>query len=165
MAQSNRWCARDNEMDTDRGQGGLEMTRCVVVSVIAINLSLSPVVVQAKPSGEAKIDWLLDAIARVESNRNARAIGDRGRAIGTYQIHKRYWKDGTRFLGVDWSYDQAKNPAKARQVVRAYLLHYGKDKTLLQKARIHNGGPRGHRKKATLRYARRIAQILERPDS
>jgi destabilase len=121
--------------------------------------------VQAKPSGEAKIDWLLDAIARVESNRNARAIGDRGRAIGTYQIHKRYWKDGTRFLGVDWSYDQAKNPAKARQVVRAYLLHYGKDKTLLQKARIHNGGPRGHRKKATLRYARRIAQILERPDS
>lgn len=139
------------------------MTRCVVVSVIAI--SLSTAAVEAKPSDEAKIDWLLDAIARVESNRNARAIGDSGRAIGSYQIHKRYWKDGTRFLGVDWSYAQARDPAKARQVVRAYLLHYGKDKTLLQKARIHNGGPRGHRKKCTLKYARRIAQFLERSDS
>lgn len=135
------------------------MTRSVILSVIVITLGLSPVATKA--SDESEVDRLLDAIARVESNRNAHAVGDGGRAVGTYQIHKRYWKDGTRFLGVDWSYDQAQDPAKARKVVRAYLLHYGRGKTLLDKARIHNGGPRGHRKKATLKYARKIARILE----
>ena len=138
------------------------MTRWGILSVIAIILSLSLATAGARASDEDRIDRLLDAIACVESNHNSRAIGDGGRALGTYQIHKRYWKDGTRFLGVDWSYDQAQDPAKARQVVRAYLLHYGKGKTLLQKARIHNGGPRGHRKQATLKYARKIAVLLER---
>lgn len=111
---------------------------------------------------DPQIGLLLDAIARVESNGNARAVGDGGRALGPYQIHESYWKDGTRFLGVDWSYDCAKDPAKARRVVRAYLLHYGKGRSLLEKARIHNGGPRGHRKKATLKYARKIARVLAR---
>ena len=138
------------------------MTRGIIMPVIAVSLSFGSTAARAGASDVDRIDWLLDAIAHVESNRNARAVGDGGRAIGAYQIHKRYWKDGTRFLGVDWSYDQAKDPVKARQVVRAYLLHYGRGKTLLQKARIHNGGPRGHRKKATLKYARKIARILER---
>jgi hypothetical protein len=114
-----------------------------------------------KPAGDAEMERLLDAIASVESNGNARAVGDKGRAIGAYQIHKRYWKDGTRFLGVNWSYELARDPAKARRVVKAYLLRYGKGKTLLQMARIHNGGPRGHRKRATLKYARRIALVLK----
>lgn len=111
---------------------------------------------------ESAFDRLLDAIAIVESNGNPHAVGDGGRALGAYQIHRAYWKDGTKFLGVTWSYEQAKDPDKAREVVRAYLLHYGKDKGLLDKARIHNGGPRGYRKDATLSYARRIAEILER---
>jgi hypothetical protein len=41
-------------------------------------------------------------------------------------------------------------------VVRAYLLHYGKGKSLLEMARIHNGGPHGHEEEATLCYAREI---------
>ena len=112
-------------------------------------------------ASHSDIERLLDAIASVESNDNARAVGDKGRAVGTYQIHKRYWRDGTRILGVDWSYDLARDPVKARQVVKAYLLRYGKGKTLLQKARIHNGGPRGYRKEATLAYARKIAKVLQ----
>ncbi len=108
---------------------------------------------------------LLDAIAQVESNGRPNAVGDSGRAVGTYQIHKLYWKDGTRLLGVKWNYDQAKDPVKARQVVRAYLSHYGRDKGLLDKARIHNGGPRGYRKKATLKYARKIERILQQSSS
>jgi len=140
------------------------MTRGIVLTVVAVSLVFGVATTRAGASESDRIDGLLDAIAHVESNRNARAVGDGGRAIGAYQIHKRYWRDGTRFLGVDWSYDEARDPVKARQVVRAYLLHYGRGKTLLQKARIHNGGPRGHRKKATLKYARKIARILERAD-
>lgn len=136
------------------------MKSYVLLQIVVVVLSLCSGAAGTEESKDAEIDRLLDAIARVESNRNALAVGDGGRALGVYQIHEMYWKDGTRFLGVDWSYDQAKDPAKARQVVRAYLLHYGQGKSLLQKARIHNGGPAGHRKKATVSYARKIARIL-----
>ena len=106
------------------------------------------------------LEFLLDAIAHVESDNNPKAVGDNGRAIGSYQIHRRYWQDGIRILGVDWQYRDARDPQKARRVVRAYLRYYGKGKSLLEMARIHNGGPRGHRKKATLKYARKIEAIL-----
>lgn len=87
-------------------------------------------------------------------------MGDGGRAIGVYQIHRRYWQDGTRILGVNWSYRDATDPVKARQVVRAYLRHYGRDRSLIDMARIHNGGPRGYTRQATQDYARRIEAIL-----
>ena len=118
-------------------------------------------VAKARTSREADLERLLDAIAAVESRTNPEAGGDSGRARGVYQIHRRYWIDGTRILGVDWSYDEAVDPDKARQVVRAYLTHYGRDRTLLEKARIHNGGPRGHRKQATLPYARKVVKVLQ----
>ena len=106
------------------------------------------------------VERLLDAIARIESNCRPKAVGDGGRALGTYQIHRAYWKDGTRFLRVNWSYRDATDPRKARRVVTAYLLHYGKGKSLSDMARIHNGGPRGYTKKATLSYARKILAVL-----
>ncbi|MFC1652556.1 hypothetical protein ACFL3F_02445 [Planctomycetota bacterium] len=34
--------------------------------------------------------------------------------------------------------------------------YYGKGKSLLEMAHIHNGGPHGYRKKATLPYERKI---------
>jgi len=107
------------------------------------------------------MNLLLDAIAKVESRNNSSVTGDGGRAAGPYQIHRAYWADGTKFLGVNWSYEQASDPAKAREVVKAYLLHYGQGCSLLERARIHNGGPTGHRKPSTLDYARRIALVLE----
>ncbi len=102
------------------------------------------------------IERLLDAIARIESRGDPHAVGDGGRALGAYQIHRVYWQEGTKLLGVDWPYRDAADPKKARRVVRAYLLHYGKGKGLVEMARIHNGGPRGCGKKATLPYVRRI---------
>jgi hypothetical protein len=107
------------------------------------------------------IDLLLDAIAKVESHNDSGAKGDGGQASGVYQIHRAYWADGTKFLGVDWDYTQAADPVKARAVVRAYLLHYGPGCTLLEMARIHNGGPNGHHKPSTLEYARRIERVLK----
>jgi soluble lytic murein transglycosylase-like protein len=109
---------------------------------------------------DEEFDLLLDAIAEVESRNEPNAVGDSGRAVGVYQIHRPYWEDGTRFLGVKWKYGEAKDPRKARQVVRAYLSHYGKGKSLIDMARIHNGGPRGYQKNATREYARRIEAVL-----
>ncbi len=122
--------------------------------------SLGACVAQADSGPSASLDPLLDAIAVLESENGAHPIGDGGRALGPYQIHRRYWQDATKILGVDWSYDQAYDAAKARAVVRAYLLYYGKGKSLIQLARIHNGGPGGDRKASTLRYAAKIRKIL-----
>lgn len=107
------------------------------------------------------MDLLLDAIAKVESRGNPASVGDSGRAAGLYQIHRSYWADGTRILGVNWDYQDAQDPQKARHVVHAYLSHYGKGKTLLDMARIHNGGPKGDRKEATLAYAQKIERALD----
>jgi hypothetical protein len=115
----------------------------------------------ARAGDEDQIDRLLDAIAKVESRSDPDAVGDHGRAIGVYQIHRRYWQDGTRILGKDWPYEDAANPVKARQVVRAYLRHYGRDMNLIDMARIHNGGPVGHKKRSTQDYARKIEAILD----
>jgi hypothetical protein len=106
------------------------------------------------------LDPLLDAIATAESENGSHLRGDGGRALGPYQIHRRYWRDGTKILGVDWNYEQALDATKARAVVRAYLLYYGKGKSLIELARIHNGGPGGDRKASTLRYAAKIRKIL-----
>jgi len=119
----------------------------------------------AAVSQEDPMDRLLDAIAVVESRDNPAAVGDHGRAVGVYQIHRSYWADGTELLGVAWKYREARDPQKARQVVRAYLSYYGRGKSLLDMARIHNGGPRGHRKAATLAYARKIEQVLDPEES
>jgi soluble lytic murein transglycosylase-like protein len=115
----------------------------------------------AHAGGKDPIDRLLDAIAQVESRRDPNAVGDHGRAIGVYQIHRDYWQDGTRILGTDWPYEDAVDPVKARQVVLAYLRHYGRDLSLIDMARIHNGGPSGHKRQSTQDYARKIEAILE----
>ena len=126
---------------------------CLVVLLPAWLAAASAPAATADPND---IERLLDAIARIESHCSPNAVGDSGRALGVYQIHRVYWEDGTRLLGVDWPHRDAADPEKARRVVKAYLLHYGKGKSLLEMARIHNGGPRGDKKKATLPYARKI---------
>ena len=58
------------------------------------------------------------------------------------------------------------DPAKAAAVVRAYLLRYGaaferragREATDEDLARIHNGGPRGAERDATLGYAARFRE-------
>jgi hypothetical protein len=136
----------------------MRLLSAYAVAAVGFALVLMPPTVFA--AGEDQIDRLLDAIAKVESRNDSAAVGDAGRAAGVYQIHRSYWADATRILGVDWEYRDARDPQKARQVVRAYLCHYGSGRTLLEMARIHNGGPRGYEKAATLAYARKIEQVL-----
>ena len=126
---------------------------CLVVLVPAWFAVASTQAAAVDPNG---IERLLDAIARIESHGDPNAVGDGGRALGVYQIHRAYWEEGTELLGVDWPHRDATDPKKARRVVKAYLLHYGRGKSLLEMARIHNGGPHGHEKEATLPYARKI---------
>lgn len=93
-------------------------------------------VASAQPS-----ERLLNAIRQVESGGREDLVGDGGRAIGPYQIHRAYWVDAVRAdPSLGGKYEDCKREAYARRVVRAYLTHHGKGKTSEQMARMHNGG-------------------------
>jgi hypothetical protein len=121
-------------------------------------LSVSPCF--AQPS-----ETLLDAIEQVESSGKGSNTpdGDNGKAIGPFQIHYVYWKDAVEYDKslANGTYQKCRDPFYARKVARAYLTRYGKGKTDLQMARIHNGGPQGHKKTATQDYSQKVQVVLK----
>lgn len=112
---------------------------------------------------------LLDAIRIVESGGNDNAVGDGGKAIGPYQIWEGYWKDALEHdPSIGGSYENCYERKYAERVVQAYMDRYATERRLGHEptdediARIHNGGPNGHKKKATVSYWNKVKEILER---
>jgi len=107
-------------------------------------------------------DKFLAAVRQVESSGRDHLVGDGGEAIGPYQIHKAYWKDATNFdKTIGGTYKDCFNPEYAKKVVKAYLRRYApKDASYETLARIHNGGPKGHLKRATIGYWKKIKEAL-----
>ena len=123
----------------------------------------------------------LKAISWVESRHNDNAVGDGGKAIGRYQIWEIYWIDAVKsehWLGARGEqnrYARCKEAAYAAMVVKSYLNRYAPDeyelvfvlgvrdmRAMEKLARIHNGGPRGHTKKATEPYWAKVkAELLK----
>ncbi|MFT4511913.1 MAG: hypothetical protein ACI89X_002799 [Planctomycetota bacterium] len=112
---------------------------------------------------------LLDAIRFVESgNRENVPDGDDGKAIGPYQIHQVYWFDATEFdSSLGGTYQQCRKRNYAERVIDAYMRRYvkaqwaaGDGETV---AKVHNGGPKGHQKKATKGYWQRVKKRLPAP--
>lgn len=99
----------------------------------------------------------------MESKNDPNAIGDGGAAIGIYQIHRVYWQDAVDFdKSLGGSYKDCFNPEYAKRVVRAYLKRYGSaNATVEQLARIHNGGPKGYTKRATIKYWKKIQKEMK----
>ena len=114
-------------------------------------------------------DNLLNAICDAESHGNVNAVGDNGKAIGAFQIHKIYVDDVNNFSSVKYTYEDRKNKEKSKAIVKAYLEHYGKnyEKKTGKKAtnevlaRIHNGGPNGWKKDATKKYWNKVEKELK----
>ena len=109
----------------------------------------------------AELDRLIPALIQVESGGEYRAIGDGGKAYGPYQIHADYLRDGNRLAGTDYSHAEMFDPVKSEKIVRAYLTHYAKGKGIEAAARIHNGGPSGDKKPATLKYWNKVRKELK----
>jgi hypothetical protein len=123
---------------------------------------------------KSDFEKLLDAICIVESNGKADAVGDNGKAVGAYQLHKIYVDDVNSFpevkkAGKHYTYEDRLDPEKSREITRWYLIHYGrvyqnsgKTLTLEVFARIHNGGPNGYKKKATEAYWVKVKAELDK---
>ncbi len=110
---------------------------------------------------------LLDAICKVESNCQEDAVGDGGNAIGPYQIWKVYWKDALEFdPSIGGCYEDCLNKEYAERVVLSYWKRYATERRLGRpvtdedRARIHNGGPRGYNKKSTEKYWKKVKDVL-----
>jgi hypothetical protein len=112
---------------------------------------------------------LLNAIRFVESgNRDDVPDGDNGLAIGPYQIHMVYWLDANEFdPSLGGTYPQCRQRDYAERVIDAYMRRHaqhawaiGDGKTV---AKIHNGGPQGHKKNATKGYWQRVRKQLPAP--
>ena len=116
---------------------------------------------------EAQTVQLLKAIKHVESGGDCAAEGDwdcgTPTAIGCYQIHYVYWADAVEYdktIGGEWN--DCFNEAYAERVVRAYMKRYApKNATMKDMARIHNGGPRGHKKWTTFLYWAKVEKVLK----
>jgi hypothetical protein len=110
------------------------------------------------------LDEILVALRTVETggerHGGRHATGDGGVAIGPYQIHRAYWSDA-RLPG---RFEDCRDPRYARAVVVAYWRRYCPEalaeldaQTL---ARVHNGGPDGHRETCTLRFWSKVEREL-----
>ena len=97
------------------------------------------------------------------SGRTGAILGDNGRALGPFQIHKGYHKDS----GIAGDYSRCSDLAYSRSVVSAYLKHYApeawRNGDVHTLARVHNGGPNGARKRATLIYSAKVRRLCPSP--
>jgi len=107
------------------------------------------------------LDELLNAIAVIESSNNPTAYNKAEDAAGLYQIRPIYLADVNRILGCDrYSLADRFDPEKSSEIVTVYLNHYGRDKNVETLARIHNGGPKGHKKESTKPYWQKVKEKL-----
>ena len=91
-------------------------------------------------------------------------VNGKPRALGPLQIHRNYFLDS----GVPGRYEQCASYEFSVRVVAAYLRKYAPrdyargDAALDTLCRIHNGGPTGHKRSSTLRYAQRVREAISR---
>ena len=95
------------------------------------------------------------------SGRHGPILGDNGRSLGPLQISRAYFTDSR----VGGTYEQVVDLGFARKVVSAYLQRYAPQAwaagDVVTLARIHNGGPAGGRKAATVNYGAKVQRLCK----
>ena len=138
--------------------------RKVLLTLALIVLSSVSAFAQRSIDKDTRV--FLDAIRRVETgglpNAGKGAVGDKGASIGPYQIQRAYHADARMKAG---RYEDCSTDATyAEQTMLAYFARYApraleaKDWETL--ARVHNGGPKGHTKRATLGYWAKVQKEM-----
>jgi hypothetical protein len=83
-------------------------------------------------------------------------------------LHKEYVQDAAEHAGYAWTHDHAWDPISAVAIFNAYMQRYATGDRLLRDvtaediARIHNGGPQGHKKASTTMYWKKVQAELIR---
>ena len=106
----------------------------------------------------------LAALRQIESSSDDQAVGDNGKAIGGFQIWRDYWQDAVGYdKTIRGKYENCFNRNYAERIVVAYLNRYAPEGASWETlARIHNGGPKGYKIKATEPYWQKVKRELEK---
>ena len=146
--------------------------RFILLSLIALAAPLFGSSLKSYTMTEA-----LAAIRQVETggepDGGIGAVGDNGHALGPFQVWMAYHFDAAeRDSSLNNYKDCLTSLDYSERVVRAYMGRYAKAETkrlragkgtladVEKVARIHNGGPKGYRKKATEDYWRKVQAQL-----
>jgi len=109
-------------------------------------------------------DELIAALIRVESKGDTHAVGGGGKSLGCLQLTKIYIQEVNEIYKTDFSFNDALNQQKSVEITKMYLGYFGgrigRKPTLEDLARIHNGGPNGHKKFATKKYWEKVKKEL-----
>jgi len=109
-------------------------------------------------------------LIQIESGGDDLEIGDNGKAYGCLQMHAAYVQDAAEYAGKDWVHYDAFDRETSIDIFTAYMSRYateerlGRPPTVEDIVRIHNGGPNGYKKKATLPYLNKFKQELKKHD-
>lgn len=120
---------------------------------------------------EAIMEHFIDVIAEIESGGDPNAIGDKhlkNKAYGILQIRKPCLDDYNRWNKTAWKVeDLLGNEELPRKVFKDYMKYYatkkrlGREPTLIDMARIWNGGPNGWRKSSTRGYGAKVERLIK----
>jgi len=100
------------------------------------------------------------ALRQVESGGDDRAVGDGNTSHGPYQIGLAYWLDGSGTRQAWPCYDRAKCEAVMMRYWQRYCPQALLDSDFEVLARVHNGGPGGASKVATLAYWQKVQEAM-----
>ncbi len=131
-----------NSFKVEKGREGVVTGLKGAMLVIGMVVSLSCPVMA---SSGLKID--LSAIAKIESSGNPLAIGDNGKAIGMYQLHKAVVIDYNKATGSNYRHKDMLDASIANKVANWYfgdlarmLRYYGKPVTVENVLTAYNIG-------------------------
>jgi len=118
-----------------------------------------------KPTASRHVD-LLAAMCEVESNCDPTKVGE-ANEIGWYQILPCFWQDALEHdPSIGGEYEDVIDREYAEKCIHAYWDRYATEKRLGRpvtdedRARMHNGGPNGHKKTSTIKYWNKIQNEL-----
>ena len=108
---------------------------------------------------------LFRAIRKVETGGHkdpTNALGDNGASLGPFQISELYWRDAvTHMPELGGTYQDVRGDYYSQLVMMAYWDRYAPDDSYETLARIHNGGPNGHRLGSTDYYWAKVRLSLD----
>lgn len=140
------------------------MSKRILMAAAICGIGLIPLAASAKDLGWTDKEWsrFTDAIHQVESNGGNNVFGDGGDSIGGYQISEAAFQDAQEFdpsIKGEWK-DCLTDLNLSKKVCVAYIKRYAPaGATPEDCARIWNGGPKGHKKEATLHYAKKFKRV------
>ena len=114
---------------------------------------------------------LLAAMCEVESNGDCSKVGKVGE-LGCYQIRECFWLDALEWdSSIGGEYEDVIDREYAEKVIYAFWDRYANEKRLGRpvtdedRARMHNGGPNGYKKTATVKYWNKIKAIYDQEET